>query len=83
MGSVVVRIHSIYSGTVRNWNGTVSYEITFTSGPIWHLVADLIRTGSIRSRVNAVLMFDLTEFVNKGGDALWWELKVLYCIFRA
>ena len=32
--SIVVRIHGAYTGPVRNWNGTASYGIYVTSGPI-------------------------------------------------
>ena len=32
--SVWDRIHSVYTGPVLNWNGTVPHRITFVSGPI-------------------------------------------------
>ena len=57
--SLMVRIHRVYTGPVRNWNGTVSYPedgITFISGPI--LVPD---SGSTKSRVNTRLI--CTNFV--------------------
>ena len=59
--SVWDRIHSVYTGTVLNWNGTVPHRITFISGPIWYQMADPIRTGSARSRVNTRLI--CTNFV--------------------
>ena len=37
---------------VLNRNGMVPHRITFISGPIWYQIADPIRTGSTRSRVN-------------------------------
>ena len=30
----MVRIDSVYTGLVVNWNGTVPYRVTFISGPI-------------------------------------------------
>ena len=48
-------------GPVRNWNGTIPYGITFISGSIWYQIADPIRTGSTRSRVNTRLI--RTNFV--------------------
>ena len=59
--STMVRIHSVYMGPVRNWNGTAPYGITFKSGPILYQTADPIRTGSTRSRVNTRLI--RTNFV--------------------
>ena len=47
VGSSMVRIHSVYTGPVKSWNGTVPYGITFVSGPIWYQIADRIRTGSL------------------------------------
>ena len=61
IGSTMVRIHSVYTAPVRNWNGTIPYGITLISGPIWYQTADPIRTGSTRSRVNARLI--RTNFV--------------------
>ena len=57
----LVRIHSVYARLVRYWNGTFLYGITFISGPIWYQIADPIRTGSTRSRVNTRLI--RTNFV--------------------
>ena len=57
----MVQIHRVYTGPVRNWNCVVPYGITFISGPIWHQIADPIRTGSARSRVNSRLI--RTNFV--------------------
>ena len=56
IGSTMVRIHSVYMGPVRNWNGTVPYGIPVISGPIWYQIADLIHTESTRSSVNAGLI---------------------------
>ena len=42
IGSTIVRIHSVYTGPVRYWNGIVPYGITFTSGPIWYQIANPI-----------------------------------------
>ena len=56
-----VRIHSVYTGPVINWNGTVPHRITFISGSIWYQIADPILTGSTRSRVNT--RFIRTTFV--------------------
>ena len=61
IGSTLVQIHSDYTGPVLNWNGTVPHRITFINGPIWYQVADPIRTGSTRSRVNTRLI--RTNFV--------------------
>ena len=52
IGSTMVRIHSVYTGPVRNWNSSVPYRITFISGPIWYQIADPNHTGSARSCVN-------------------------------
>ena len=60
--SVWDQIHSVYTGPVLNWNGTVKHRmITFIGGPIWYKIADPIRTGSIGSRVNTRLI--RTNFV--------------------
>ena len=64
--SVYDRIHSgtdppCLHGTSSNWNGTVPHRITFRSGPIWYQIADPIRTGSTRSRLNTRLIH--TNFV--------------------
>ena len=61
IGSTMVRIHSVYTGPIRNWNGTVPYGITFISGLIWYQIAVPICTGSTRSRVNTRLI--RTNFV--------------------
>ena len=61
IGSALVRIHSVYTGPVLNWNGTVPHMIAFISGSIWYQVADKICTGSTRSRVNTRLI--RTDFV--------------------
>ena len=53
----MVQIYSVYKRSVRNWNGTVPYGITFISGPVWYQIADPIRTGSNRSRVSAALVY--------------------------
>ena len=66
--SVWDRIHSVYRGPVRTWNGTVPYGITFISGPIWYKIADAIHTGSTRSRVNTRLIH--TNFVPVQTDAV-------------
>ena len=60
--SVWDRIHSVYTGPVLNWNGMVPHRITFISGPIWYQIANPIRTGSTRSRVNTSLI--RTNFVS-------------------
>ena len=40
----MVRINSVYTGPVRNWNGTVPYGgITFLSGLIWYQLVNPIR----------------------------------------
>ena len=52
---------TVYTGPVLNWNGTVPHRITFISGSIWYQIADPIRTGFIKSRVNTRLM--RTSFV--------------------
>ena len=59
--STMVRIHPVDMGPVRNWNGTVPYGTTFITGSIWYQIADPIRTGSTRSRVNIRLI--CTNFV--------------------
>ena len=56
IGSIRVRVHSVYMEPVRNWNGTVRYGITFISGPVWYQMADPIRTRSAMSRVNTRLI---------------------------
>ena len=56
IGSTMLQIHSVYTGPVRNWNGTVPCGITFISGSIWYQIADPIRTGSTRSSVNTRLI---------------------------
>ena len=56
IGSTMVRIHSVYTVPVRSWDGAVPYGIAFMSGPIWYQMADPIRTGSSRSRVNTRLI---------------------------
>ena len=62
IGSIQVRIHSVYTGPVLNWSGTVPHRITFISGPIWHQIEDPVHTGSTRSRVNTGLI--PTNFVS-------------------
>ena len=57
----MVRIHSVYTGPVRDWNGTVPYGITFVGEPVWYQIADPMRTGSTRPHVNARLI--RTNFV--------------------
>ena len=52
IGSTLVRIHSVYTGPVLKWKGTVLHRITFISGPIWYQTADPNHTGSTRSSVN-------------------------------
>ena len=59
--STLVRIHYVYTGPALNWNGTIPHRITFISGPIWYQIADPIRTGSTKSRVNTRLI--RTNFV--------------------
>ena len=61
IGSTMVQMHSVYTGPVRNWNGTVPYGITFISGPFWYQIVDLILTRSSKSRVNT--KFIRTNFV--------------------
>ena len=56
--SVCDRIHSVYTGPVRNWNGTVPYGITFKRGLISYHIEDPIHTVS---RVNTRLI--RTNFV--------------------
>ena len=56
IGSTMVRIHSAYTGPVRNWNGKVPQWIPFLSEPIWYQMADPIRIGSTRSLVNTRLI---------------------------
>ena len=74
--SVWDRIHFVYTGPIRNWNGTVPYAITFIIGvssrsdpyriyqvPCEHKAYPYqFRTGSkrIRSRVNAALNLAMT-----------------------
>ena len=59
--STKVWVHSVYTGPVQNWNSTVSFGITFISGPIWYQIADPIRTRSTRCLVNTRLI--CTNFV--------------------
>ena len=55
------RIHSVYTGRIPNWNSMVPHRITFISGLIWYQIADPIRTGSTRFRVNTRLI--CTNFI--------------------
>ena len=52
----MVGIQSDYTGPVLNRNGMVPDGITFISASIWYQIADPIRTGSTRSRVNTRLI---------------------------
>ena len=61
IGSIMVRIHSVYTGAVLNWNGKVPNGITLISVPIWYQIADPIPTRSTRSDVNTKLI--RTNFV--------------------
>ena len=91
IGSVLYRIHSVYTEPVRNWNGTVPYGITFISGPIWYQIADPIRqapckhkaypyqfrTGSkpIRPSVNAVLI----SYLNGSPCLVLFKPHINFC----
>ena len=66
--STLVRIHSVYTGPILNWNGTVPHRITFVSGLIWYQIADSIPTGSTRSRVNTRLIRTNFVPVPNGSD---------------
>ena len=54
--STLVRIHSVYTGAVLNWDGMLPHRITFISGPIWYQIAGPIGTESTRSRVTTRLI---------------------------
>ena len=63
IGSTMVRIHSIYTGPFRNWNGTVPYGIKF----IWYQTADPIHIRSPRFRINTRLICTNFEAVPNGS----------------
>ena len=56
IGSTLLRIQSVHTGPVLNWNGTVQHKNTFISGLICYQIADPILTGSTRFRVNTRLI---------------------------
>ena len=77
--SVWDRIHSVYTGQVLNWKGKVPHRITFISGSIWYQIADPIRTGSTRSRVN-------TRLIRTNSKRIWSRVNTAliseYSLFR-